>query len=486
MSLWIAVYLPYLSLEAYLPTWMPDDAGLVILERDRVVAMSRAAAESGVQHGMRRGGVLTLASTVALRERDVRREDASLKALAVALMQFSPQVTVAEEATILVDVGASLRLFGGIRALRRRFAQTLKALALTGRLGVAPTGTGAWLLSRYGATALGEASLGRKIGRIPIGVLPQARPAADWFEGLGCRTLDDVAHLPRTGLTRRTGPALLAALDRANGRQPEGFEWLALPPTFSVRQELADRTERADLISLGAEGLVEQLIGWLAGAHYFVSALSLLLDHERGREAIDPTRIAVAFSEATANRAHLLRLVRERINRAELPAAVLAVTLRVDEASVAAPQSESLFPEPGGTASEHARLMEVLAARLGDDKLRRLAPVADHRPEVSNRWLPLSNETKAIPAPTHLRRPLWLLDKPIGLIMRQHRPFYGSPLRLMSQPERVEAGWWTDQIVARDYFVAEGTDHCCYWIYRERPGASDDDDGRWFLHGLFG
>ena len=480
------MYLPYLSLEAYLPTWMPDDAGLVILERDRVVAMSRAAAGSGVQHGMRRGGVLTLASTVALRDRDKQREDESLKALAVALMQFSPQVTVAAEATVLVDVGASLRLFGGIRRLRRKFAQTVEALALTGRLGVAPTGTGAWLLARYGAAALGEASLRCKLGRIPVAVLPEARPVADWFKGLGCRTLDDVAHLPRTGLTRRTGPALLDALDRANGRQPEGFEWLTLPPTFRVKQELADRTERADLIAMCAEGLVEQLIGWLAGAHYSVSALSLLLDHERGREAIEPTRIAVAFSEATANRAHLLRLVRERINRVELPAAVLAVTLRVDEAEAATSQSESLFPEPGGTAADHARLMEVLAARLGDDKLRRLAPVPDHRPEVANRWLPLSDQTKATAAPTHLRRPLWLLNKPIALMMRQHRPYYGSPLRLMSQAERVEAGWWTDQIVARDYFVAEGSNHCCYWIFRERPAVADDDDGRWFLHGLFG
>lgn len=486
MSLWIAVYLPYLSLEAYLPTWMPDDAGLVVLERERVIAMSRAAAQAGIQPGMRRGGVLTLAASATLRDRDVQREAASRLAVAVALMQFSPQVTLGAEGTILVDVGASLRLFGGIRALRRLFVRTISALAITGRLGISPTGTGAWLLARFGASALSATSLRRKIARIPVGTLPEARPSVEWLDGLGCATLGDVLQLPRTGLSRRTGPGLLLAIDRALGQQAEGFEWLALPPTFSVRQELADRTERSDLIAACAEGLVEQLIGWLTASHYFVSTLSLLLDHERGREAVEPTRITVAFSEATANRGHLLRLVRERINRAELPAAVLAVTLCVDEATAAAPQSESLFPEPGGTASDHARLMEVLAARLGDDKLRRLAPVADHRPEIANRWLPLSNETKAPPAPTHLRRPLWLLEKPIALLMRQHRPFYGSALRLVSQPERVEAGWWTDQIVARDYFVAEASDHCCYWIYRERPNTADDDEGRWFLHGLFG
>jgi protein ImuB len=69
---------------------------------------------------------------------------------------------------------------------------------------------------------------------------------------------------------------------------------------------------------------------------------------------------------------------------------------------------------------------------------------------------------------------------------RQHRPFYGSPLRTVSPGERVEAGWWGGELVTRDYFVAEADDHTCYWIYRERVGSRDEEDPRWFLHGLFG
>jgi protein ImuB len=64
--------------------------------------------------------------------------------------------------------------------------------------------------------------------------------------------------------------------------------------------------------------------------------------------------------------------------------------------------------------------------------------------------------------------------------MRDHRPFYTTPLRLIRGPERIEAGWWDDQTVGRDYYVAQGTDASCYWIYLERS-----QDARWFLHGMY-
>ena len=72
--------------------------------------------------------------------------------------------------------------------------------------------------------------------------------------------------------------------------------------------------------------------------------------------------------------------------------------------------------------------------------------------------------------------------KPVALLLRENRPFYGSPLKLVSGAERIEAGWWQGELVLRDYFVAQGQDNVHYWIYRERL----QDEPRWFLHGLFG
>jgi len=90
-------------------------------------------------------------------------------------------------------------------------------------------------------------------------------------------------------------------------------------------------------------------------------------------------------------------------------------------------------------------------------------------------------------------RPLWLLEKPIPLLTRQHYPYYRGLLRLVSMPERIESGWWDDDLIKRDYFIAEGEEGVRYWVYRERvsaaqasAGGAGEDAARWYLHGLFG
>ena len=87
--------------------------------------------------------------------------------------------------------------------------------------------------------ALGDAAVPGRAG--------SARAFSEWFTGLGCKTLDDIRRLPRAGLKRRCGVALLDSLDRAYGLAPELYEWLAVPPTFSARAgKLPERVEHAE------------------------------------------------------------------------------------------------------------------------------------------------------------------------------------------------------------------------------------------------
>ena len=103
-----------------------------MLEHERVLAASPAARAAGIQPGMRRGGVLMLMPEARIVERSPEREAEALHAVAMALLQYTPQVAQAEESTLLIDIGASLRLFGGIRALCRRVRASLRALGYSG------------------------------------------------------------------------------------------------------------------------------------------------------------------------------------------------------------------------------------------------------------------------------------------------------------------------------------------------------------------
>jgi protein ImuB len=70
------------------------------------------------------------------------------------------------------------------------------------------------------------------------------------------------------------------------------------------------------------------------------------------------------------------------------------------------------------------------------------------------------------------------------LKLQRQQLFYGSPLQLLAGPERIEAGWWDEAPIARDYFIAENELGQLLWIYREADPVAHSS--RWYLQGLFG
>ncbi|MDN7408006.1 hypothetical protein QZM42_05530 [Burkholderia vietnamiensis] len=331
MAVFVAIFLPRLSLEVFRPRWSPrTEHGCVVLERDKVIVMDAVAREAGVLPGMKRGGVTTLSPDAAVFDRSLEREQEMQREVAFGFLRFSPQVAICDEETIVMDVTASLRLFGGIRSICAQVRDVVRSVGVTARMSVAPTGQGSWLLAKRGrCRVLKLRSLERNLNALPFMVVQEVRVYADWFQGLGCRVLSDIRRLPRAGLKKRCGVDLLDSLDRAYGLSPELYKWLEVPPTFSVRTELPDRVEHAEAILFSARRLIVQLCGWLSAQQLALTHATVSLEHERGRQAVEPTVLEIALAEPSWHEEHLVRLLKERLGRTELPAAVLAVRLTV-------------------------------------------------------------------------------------------------------------------------------------------------------------
>jgi protein ImuB len=452
--------------------------------------MTHEARECGVRIGMRRGGALAIAPGLTLHERDEAREQAALQSTALMLLQYTPELALGEDATLLLDARASLRLFGGHRALCRRVRHSVAAMGFTTWLGAAPTAHGASLLARHHRKAKSSrqrravrmTTMTRLLDALPFHLLTAAQPYYDLLAGIGCANLADLRQLPRAGLQRRCDTSVLNALDRAYGDAVELFDWVQAPPNFAARLELPDRIDYAQALLFGARRLILQMTGWLRARQLAVTRFVLMLEHERGRCAVAPTSLEIALAQASWQEAHLTTLLKENLERMTLPAPVIALRLEAAQLTPMEPPSASLFPEPGGSAADFNRLLELLTARLGAESVLMPAPQADYRPEIGNAWKPAAQWKRHSAWPIQkAERPFWLLEKPIALRVRDHRPFYGSPLKLVSGPERIECGWWDDAFATRDYFIALGTDSAYYWIYRQRF----DVEERWFLHGLF-
>ena len=460
---------------------------MAVTEASQVIAMTRMASEQGVRVGMRQASAMTIAPQVLLQPRDPDREQAALDAVAITLLQYTPELALADEATLLMDVSASLSVFGGRLRLCRRVRDSVQALGLSARLGMAPTAQAAWLFAHHRGRrrrAVQLRTMHRLLDSLPCRILPAARPYEAWLDNLGCHTLADLRRLPRAGLRRRSHQALIDTLDRAYGEAPELFEWIVAPERFSVSLELPYRIEQAAQLLSAAQRLVVQLTGWLAARQQAVTAFDLRIVHERGRAPHEPSIVSIQLAEPAWEEAHLLRLLKERLERLTLPVPAIGLSLEASRLAERTPPSAQLFPEPGGTPEDYRRLLELLVARLGPDAVQLPCTLEDHRPEVANQWqraMDASARHRDSAVDSLAERPFWLLEAPLALRMHGDRPFYGSPLRLLRGPERIESGWWDGALVLRDYFVAQGAEGACYWVYRERDAGS----ARWFLHGLF-
>lgn len=474
------MHLSHASLDTHSLNWRTEP--VVVLDRDHVKAVSPYAATTGVRLGMRRGGVNALCPKATLVQYDEHTEARALDEVSLALLQYTPEVALSDNNTLLLDVSASLSLFGGVRALFRRVRSTLNGLGFEALISLAPTAGGAWLLAAR-PTRLRRvvhlATLAKRLDALPSVYLPAAWAYRDWLDGIGCATLGSLRALPRAGLQRRTNKAVLQALDAAYGQRPELFDWIVAPPEFTGRIELMERIEYAEAVLFVARRLIERLCGWLASRQRAVTRVVFELGHERGRHARPPTNLELSLGAPTSEAEHLLRLLVERLHNLELPAPVIMVDLHASDTEPMAPVSKELFPEPGGSRADRQRLIEVLVARLGRENVLQPSPIADHRPEIANHWIPVDEKPAASPCVEGAERPFWLLAEPVPLPVKHHRPFYGSPLYVIRGPERIEDGWWAGMAL-RDYYVAQAENGTRYWLYQERDGHSG-----WFLHGLF-
>src|SRR5690606_34162350 len=125
----------------------------------------------------------------------------------------------------------------------------------------------------------------------------------------------------------------------------------------------------------------------------------LLLHHEKGRHARPPTSIVLRLSEAAWRPEDFLGVLREQLQATTLSAPVIALDLSIAQAAPRPVASASLFPEPAQWLRQEHRLLDLLRARLGEQRILHARPCADYRPEQANRWQPANDAPDAAGAP---------------------------------------------------------------------------------------
>ena len=473
--LWLALHFHDLALQVFASSSEAPFAVGSPGQRPAILAANGTALALGVRPGMAVSAARALAPELILQPRNPRREAEALDGIATWALQFTPDLSLAPPEAVLLEIGGCLKLFGGLERLLERVRAGLIDLGLAAVPAVAPTPTGAQLLARAALELSLEdtATLHRHLAALSLDCLDQPRDVLAGLAHLGLRTLGDCMALPRAGLARRFGPALLDELDRAWGHKADPRPLFTLPEHFAARLELTAPVAEVEALLFGVKRLVTALCGWLAARNAGVRRLTLALAHER-RVA---TPIPLALTTPQRDGVHLLALLRERLARQDLSAGVIGLELRADDTAQLVPLNFSLFGDRDRIRSDCLNLVERLQARLGPEAVSGLALYPEHRPELAWRE---STPGSGPGTATFPLRPAWLLARPRSLGGHIDAPWLAGPMTILAGPERIESGWWDGAPVRRDYYQARAASGACYWIYLEL-----DNPPRWFLHGLF-
>jgi len=405
--------------------------------------------------------------------RDRQAEADALHGLAAWAYQFSSQVSLYPPLALLLEVQASLTLFGGYAALLGRIRAGLGALGYQTRLAAAPTPLAAYSLACCESEqhVQGRDALAGALAPLPLSVLDWEQVLLDRLHGMGVQLLGDLLRLPRDGLARRLGADSLLYLDRMLGRQPDPQTLYQPPQRFERRLQLPAEVGQAAALLFALQRLILELCGWLQGQAAAVQELEVRL-WPREQPLI---RLTIGVQRRSRDAEQFLVLLRERLQRLELQQPVVEVGLCAERLLPLDGQTLDLLGESHET--RQVDLLDRLRARLGGDAVRGLSAVAEHRPEYAWRYSEPGRSEQAV---NGQQRPLWLLPVPRQLKTENGWPCLRGRLKLQHSRERIESGWWDGHDVARDYFIAESACGSRYWIYRELDGQR-----RWFLQGLF-
>ncbi len=471
--LWAAIVLPHLALDGVLRRYATPEAPLALVtgpsQRRILLAVNAIAHAAGLRPGLSLNAAHALLPQFEICAYDAAENARLLQLLAAWAYRYSSLVRLEGEDAIVLEVKASLGLFGPWSRFEHLLRTDLRALGFQHRIALAPTPLAACALAtdRDGAIVTDPTRLQSALGPVPLTAARLPLPQVSACAGMGIRQLRQLLALPRAGLARRFGVELLTFLECLLGERADLRDCYRPPDAFEARLEFNYEIEHHPAILFPLKRMLGDLGTYLSRRDGGVQRFELRLVHAE----LPPTSLMLSLLSPTRDPNHLFELCRVRLERVTLPAPIRGLQLLARELPPFIPAMQDLFAARPNERSSWPNLRERLRARLGDSALVQWQPHADPRPEHSLRSVAqLTAEPTALCLPP---RPAWLLPQPL--------PWRDQARQILAGPERIEAGWWDGEDVRRDYYVIETRRGQRAWVFR----PAGVQEGPWMLHGWF-
>jgi protein ImuB len=468
-------------------------------QRVELVAVCRNALALGLTPGMALTQVRAMTPGLNVMDADPEADSALLRRIGMFVARrITPLVMPSGADGLWLDLSGAAHLHGGERRLCAKLLRFCSKLGLGARIAVAGNGAAAHALARHGPEQLVLCPHGGEeaaLAPLPLTALRLDPVIVDAMRRLGLERIGDLIAVPRGPLVRRFGKATLIRLDQALGHVPEPFDPIIPYDAPSAIIRFAEPIGGAEAIAAAIDRLLDELITDLREAGRGARRLLLLCE----RVDRQHQRIEAATARGTRDKAHLIRLLGQRIE-------TIDPGFGIDSLCLVATHTEPLGASviTGDLAAPDAppdlsRLIDLIGGRIGPARLYRFSAIESDVPERSVRKIaPLA---PPIPWPDPWPRPPRLLPRPepIDNVLAElpdappkRFSWRGKSYWLVrgDGPERIYGEWWQrsgERDAVRDYFRVEDESGARFWLFRRGDGRDPrTGDLSWWMQGGYG
>lgn len=465
-ALWLYLHFPHLQLDT-LFSQKAVEHPVVILDGklNTVVQLNQLAYDSGIRLHMGLGTAAALAQSLQVipYQSDIERN--TLKEIAEWLYLVTSDICFYPPNGLLLRIHNMLNLYSGLAPYWLAIKNQLSSLKITYQYSTGHSPYASRMLARAAWNTITDDFLliKQQVNQCTLSQTELSAKAIHKLNRVGIHKIDDLLKLPLKDVAKRFDIDLVTYLGRLTGEFQHPVNFFHPTESFHRYLELLYSIENIQHLHLPLQHLLTSLEHFLKVRDQLTEQLIITL-HQREADDL-PLEVHSAQGEYQAQK--WLTLSALTFETIKLAAPVFAITLSTGKTYIRTPDKPDLFSAKKGSLS-NLQLVSMLQAKLGEAAVQGLTMQDDFRPERVSQYIsPLQQHTIQL----HLQslRPSFLLHKPQPLLQK---------VAIIHGPERVTTGWWDNQPVTRDYFIAHAETGQWCWVYRT-PAE------KWYLHGIF-
>lgn len=475
--LWLYFYFPHLSADHLTQPEHPDQPIVIVdAAKKYVLQCNKAALVMDVKPHMTLANAALLCNDLQVVSHCEQRQELCLCALAQQLYQVSACISIKAPDGLLLEVSSMLKLHGSLFNYIEKVSSVVQqhSVSFTLGLGFSPLSAEALARGNLCVFSEDESVLRKELDSLPLNASILGDSVTTKLSRMGINTFGALFALPISEVGIRLGADSVRTVQRLLADVPDLQIYYEPPEQFEYYVELLHEAENVKSIHFVMRRLLNMLSDYLAARQLTCGELLLNLHHRD----LPETKVVIGLASTAQQADKLLPLISLYLDKTTIEAPIIGVKLSTSNLLtpvnlttgklVFESDSSPLLQEPENSvdAKTPEELISHLQARLGSTAVNGLHITDDHRPEKESNY-----DLVAEPSVEYLPRlrPSLILSTPILLTRK---------VRVLSGPERIQTGWWDEQPIERDYFIAQDEQGKFCWVFKERSG-------KWFLHGYF-